>query len=92
MLIVTCDNSVIKVENLPPKFRNYKIDNEIDDHILELEYKTAFNKVISNFERSFILHHLQKNNYNISQTAGSINLSRVSLHKKIKEYSIPLLN
>lgn len=88
MLLVTNKNQVITKKLLPDKFKLQKqipIDINTYDNI---DYKTAYNKVVTNFDKTFLEYHLKKNNYNISKTAESINLSRVSLHKKIQEYAI----
>jgi DNA-binding NtrC family response regulator len=88
MLLVTNRNNVITKELLPDKITSQnkitidKSNFEYDD------YKTAYNNVVINFDKSFLEYHLKKNGYNISKTAESINLSRVSLHKKILEYGI----
>ncbi len=90
MLLVTNNSNAIEKELLPSKMLNQnkttidKFDFTYDD------YKVAYNNAVSNFDKSFLEYHLKKNNYNISKTAESINLSRVSLHKKIQEYSIPI--
>jgi two-component system nitrogen regulation response regulator NtrX len=89
MLLVTVEGKTISAENLPPKLLKQKI--QMSQNInYEDEYKNAYNKTLSSFEKEYVQYHLKKNNYNISKTADSINLSRVSLHKKIKEYQIPI--
>jgi two-component system nitrogen regulation response regulator NtrX len=40
------------------------------------------------FEREFIIHKLEENDWNISRTAELINLERSNLHRKIKCYGI----
>jgi two-component system nitrogen regulation response regulator NtrX len=40
------------------------------------------------FEREFIIHKLQENQGNISQTAAVLGIERSHLHKKIKAYGI----
>ena len=90
MLLVTNSSNTIEKESLPKKILNQnkkpidKFDFTYDD------YKVAYNNAVSNFDKSFLEYHLKKNNYNISKTAELINLSRVSLHKKIQEYSIQI--
>jgi transcriptional regulator of acetoin/glycerol metabolism len=54
------------------------------------DYQTALHAAISGFELEFIRHHLAKNQGNISKTAAAIGLSRVALHKKIKQHAIRL--
>lgn len=40
------------------------------------------------FEREFIIHKLEENDWNISRTAEIIELERSNLHRKIKSYGI----
>ncbi|KAA0888858.1 sigma-54-dependent transcriptional regulator [Oryzomonas rubra] len=40
------------------------------------------------FEREFIIHRLEENDWNISRTAEVIELERSNLHRKIKSYGI----
>ena len=90
MLLVTVENKTINVDNLSQKLLN-KYKTQASQNInYEDEYKVAYNKTLSSFEKAYIKYHLNENNFNISKTADSINLSRVSLHKKIKEYQIPI--
>ncbi|MDD5530980.1 MAG: sigma-54 dependent transcriptional regulator [bacterium] len=46
------------------------------------------NECLSNFEKKFFLNLMQKHNGKIVQAAESINISRKSLAKKLKEYNI----
>jgi DNA-binding NtrC family response regulator len=90
MLLVTVGNKIINVDDLPQKLLNEKKVQVSQNFNYEDEYKIAYNKTLSSFEKEYIQYHLNKNNFNISKTADSIHLSRVSLHKKIKEYQIPI--
>ncbi|MCP5062887.1 MAG: sigma-54-dependent Fis family transcriptional regulator [Ignavibacteriae bacterium] len=88
MLLVTSSNSSITKNQLPDKlFHSKKVIADETNFIYE-DYKTAFNHSVNNFDKSYLEYHLKKNNFNISKTSESIELSRVSLHKKIQEYSI----
>lgn len=90
MLLVTVENNTINVNNLPEKLLNENMIQKSQNVNFEDDYKVAYNKTLSSFEKAYIKHHLISNNFNISKTADSINLSRVSLHKKIKEYQISI--
>ncbi|MCB9210532.1 MAG: sigma-54-dependent Fis family transcriptional regulator [Ignavibacteriales bacterium] len=92
MEIVTTNSQIIRKEDLPKKYFQHKNITDNDNLNFEEEYKPAYNKVVSSFEKKYLTYHLKKNNFNVSQTADLINLSRVSLHKKINEYSILLQN
>ncbi|VAX16170.1 Nitrogen regulation protein NR(I) [hydrothermal vent metagenome] len=91
MLAVMNSEDIIMPENLPDKYRNAN-DTVDEEYNLDDDYKTAYNRAIQNFEKAYIEHHLKKNNYNISKTSEEIKLSRVSLHKKINEYDIDIVN
>lgn len=88
MLIVTNNKNEITKNDLPPKLFSNKYDLESDSNFDTQDYKTAFNRYSIEFEKKYLEYHLKKNSFNISKTADRINLSRVSLHKKIKEYGI----
>ena len=55
------------------------------------DFQSAQKQAIEKFERKFLEFHLRKNNGNITKTAENINLSRVSLYKKIKQYDLTLV-
>ena len=40
------------------------------------------------FEQSYLLHHLNKNNWNVSRTAEDIGMERSQLHRKIKSFGL----
>ncbi len=88
MLLVTNSHNTITKNLLPEKFINSKKVITEETNFIYKDYKTAFNHAANNFDKSYLEYHLKQNNFNISKTAESINLSRVSLHKKIQEFSI----
>ncbi|MDQ7004488.1 MAG: sigma-54 dependent transcriptional regulator [Ghiorsea sp.] len=55
-----------------------------DDTVLQ----DGFHDARKRFERSYILHHLDKNNWNISKTAVDIGMERSQLHRKIKAHDL----
>ncbi len=55
-----------------------------DDKVLQ----DGFHDARKQFERSYILHHLNKNNWNISRTAADIGMERSQLHRKIKSHGL----
>jgi two-component system nitrogen regulation response regulator NtrX len=52
------------------------------------EYLGSFHQARDNFERSFLLHYLEKNVWNISRTAADIGMERSQLHRKIRAYEL----
>ncbi len=55
-----------------------------DDTVLQ----DGFHDARKRFERSYILHHLNKNEWNISKTAAEIGMERSQLHRKIKSHEL----
>lgn len=57
-----------------------------------IDYKSAHNYALNEFNRQFnrffIKHALEVTNYNVSQTAQSIRISRQFLHKLIRKFDI----
>ena len=92
MLMVTTELPVIEISDLPEKVLTgtdysskkwmefYKVSN----------YQTALHNAIANFEKEYLLYHIKMNKSNISKTAEAINLSRVSLYKKINEHNLKI--
>jgi len=89
-LLVTTQKNIIEYDDLPARYKSEEKYVEHENIFYESDFKIAFNRAAINFEKSYLIYHLKKNDMNISRTAESINLSRVSLHKKIKEYSISI--
>ena len=50
--------------------------------------QSALREAREAFEREFIIHKLEENDWNISRTAELIGLERSNLHRKIKTYGI----
>lgn len=55
---------------------------------MHMDYQSARDDAIHQFEEAYLANHLDKHGGNISKTAEAIGLSRVSLYKKIKEYGL----
>jgi len=52
------------------------------------ESENRFQAFKEKAERLFLLHHLQKNDWNISQTAEEIDIQRSHIYNKMKKYNI----
>ena len=48
----------------------------------------GFHDARKRFERSYIAHHLEKNDWNVSKTATDIGMERSQLHRKIKSHNL----
>ena len=64
----------------------YINDIQNDNNLYNLNYKDAKNS----FEREYLMNKLKLNNWNVTKTALSLNLDRVSLYRKIKSLKIHL--
>ena len=64
----------------------YINDIQDDNNLYNLNYKDAKNS----FEREYLMNKLKLNNWNVTKTALSLNLDRVSLYRKIKSLKIHL--
>ena len=84
------ENELIDVEDLPEHIVNATVaeKHEWDDIFRKSDFQEVQKSAMENFERKFLEYHLKKNDGNVSKTANAIGLSRVSLHKKIKEYEL----
>lgn len=48
----------------------------------------SFHHAKESFERSYLLHHLEKHEWNVSRTATDIGMERSQLHRKIKSFGL----
>jgi len=48
----------------------------------------TFSDAREQFERQYLLHHLDKHDWNISHTASDIGMERSQLHRKIKSFAL----
>jgi two-component system, NtrC family, nitrogen regulation response regulator NtrX len=87
-LLVQCETDEISLGDLPERARKAQENNIRSGGRQRLSYQAALRAAIADFEEEFLRHHLTKNHGNITKTADSIGLSRVAIHKKIKQYGI----
>jgi DNA-binding NtrC family response regulator len=90
VLLVSSTKDTIDLEFIPKNMlmEKSKKTKETHQELEEEDYKKALRIIIENFEREFFLKHLHEQNGNISKTADKVGLSRVALHKKIKQYNL----
>jgi len=48
----------------------------------------GFHAARERFERSYLLHHLQAHDWNVSRTAAAIGMERSQLHRKMKQFGL----
>ncbi|NOX19511.1 MAG: sigma-54-dependent Fis family transcriptional regulator [Chlorobi bacterium] len=84
------EKEIIEKEDLPENILNASFTgkHEWNNLLNSSDFQEAQKSALENFEKKFLEYHLKKNDGNISRTADAINLSRVSLHKKINQYGL----
>ncbi len=90
-LVIMTPGKVITVEQLPDMIfeggvfsRGLEGGNEPGSEIQSLR------EAREEFEREFIIHKLDENDWNVTRTAEAIELERSNLHRKIKSYGIDM--
>lgn len=80
------DGGVIKKEQLPFQFKNFRINGHgtVDNNSIQ-----DLNTAVENVERHVIESALKQADYNISKAARLINVPRQTLQYKIKKFEIP---
>jgi len=71
-----------------PSYLTTTVNNHTDDRWKEMPYKEAKDQALEDFETEYLLHHLNKNEWNISQTATACGMDRRTLHRLIKRYDL----
>ena len=80
-------NSDLSKPNISMKdIELYINDINYDNNLYNLSYKDAK----ESFERDYLVNKLKANNWNVTKTATTLNLDRVSLYRKIKSLKINL--
>jgi two-component system nitrogen regulation response regulator NtrX len=74
----------IGVEHVPPVIKSTALAAQSYFSYKDAQLKDARRE----FERRYLLEHLEKNNWNVSQTANRVGLDRSGLYKKMKELGI----
>jgi len=70
----------IEVEDMPPLGQG---DVRVDANL-----SNTFHSARDAFERNYLLHHLNNNDWNVSRTAEDIGMERSQLHRKIKSFGL----
>ena len=85
---ILCAGKVLTLETMLPLDavvqQGMSFNSVPDDTVLQ----DGFHDARKQFERSYILHHLNKNDWNISKTATEIGMERSQLHRKIKSHEL----
>jgi len=84
---ILCPGQRLTVETMLPidgSSQNTGFTSLPDDSVL----LDGFHDARKRFERSYIEHHLEKNEWNVSKTAMDIGMERSQLHRKIKAHDL----
>ncbi|GAB4377295.1 MAG: sigma-54 dependent transcriptional regulator [Calditrichia bacterium] len=88
-LYITCNSGVVREEHL--MFQPITTErSEVNpfQHLLDLPLKEARQRLVEEFEKFYLSHHLNLQNGNISKLASEVGESREGLSKKIKRYGL----
>jgi len=83
-ILIVAPGRVVSAEDIPQLSGEPSTDTEPAG----AHARTALRDAREDFEREFIIHKLEENDWNISRTAELIELERSNLHRKIKSYGI----
>ena len=84
---ILCSGKMLTVETMLPLDASQQkpsFSAVPDDSVL----MDGFHDARKQFERSYIIHHLEKNEWNVSKTAADIGMERSQLHRKIKLHDL----
>lgn len=84
---ILCSGKMLTVETMLPLDASQQkpsFSAVPDDSVL----MDGFHDARKQFERSYIIHHLEKNEWNVSKTAADIGMERSQLHRKIKSHDL----
>jgi DNA-binding NtrC family response regulator len=92
VLLVSCEGEEAGLEDLPARLRS---SGELSGRKARsdwsaADFQTALHAAVAEFEGEYLRQHLDRNHGNVSKTAAAIGLSRVALHKKIKDHGLAL--
>lgn len=85
---ILCKSKIIEPENLPEEITN-KFSNEIKfSDLQDISFKSAKEKVITEFERNYLQQILNECDGVISKAAERIGMHKKNLHEKLNKYGI----
>ncbi|MCP4750888.1 MAG: sigma-54-dependent Fis family transcriptional regulator [Proteobacteria bacterium] len=82
-IVIMVKDTVIGLKHVPPAIRM------ANEELLQVnEFPSSFKEAREAFEKQFVQSMLKKNRWNITKTAGMIQVERSNLHRKIKQLGI----
>ncbi|MFQ5604622.1 MAG: sigma-54-dependent transcriptional regulator [bacterium] len=82
-MMIMCSYDTIDVSDLPANIQSPSLQSS-----LKMTSGLSLKELKENVEREMILNTLNKNKWNVSQTAKDLDIDRTNLHKKIKHYGL----
>ncbi len=83
-MVILCTADTINTDQVPAMIKGVPAKPAVYDQLADGPIKEARR----NFEKRFITNSLEKNEWNVTQTASSIGMDRSALYKKMKELEI----
>jgi len=80
--VVLAEDSKLKLTDIPDSIVSQPIESSIPNGLVN------FSDAKNQFERNFLINALNRNRWNIAQTAREIKLPRQNLYQKIKKHNI----
>lgn len=78
------DNLLPTIRDIFANLQGENIHKKVVVNSFDMPIKEARNS----FEKTYFLHHLQANNYNISKVSSIVQLERTTLYRKLKDLGI----
>ncbi|MCC3145680.1 phosphoenolpyruvate hydrolase family protein [Halanaerobium sp. Z-7514] len=82
---ILSEDEIIKLENLPQYFKKFTDQHDYYNSVQQNEDLAAH---LATFEKQIILNALEEQNWNQTETAENLGISRKTLYNKIKKYDL----
>ncbi|MFQ5641640.1 MAG: sigma-54-dependent transcriptional regulator [bacterium] len=82
-LMIMCSADTVQTVDLPANIQSPTVHTP-----LKIESGMTLKEIKESVERDYIFSALEKNDWNVSQTAKDLDIDRTNLHKKIKYYGL----
>jgi DNA-binding NtrC family response regulator len=89
-LFVTAEAETVRLADLPLRLLDTRAATPgiSPPPWISSPFTEALREMVRQFEREYLLYHINRNNGNLTKTSEAIRLSRVTLHKKIRDLGL----
>ncbi len=94
-MVMTCKNNRITLDNIPLEIKgnDHQKDFVKRDLIKQRyekfpDFRKAKKKIIEDFEKNYLFQLLEKNKWNISQSARDVQMHRSAFHRLMRKHGI----